>query len=100
MKRRDHVLSTFITVIFYLGLLWLSNRYYHRSDVTSQRLFSLSSESLHVINQLNKKVTLRILFHPDHELAKKLDYLLEAYRATSQHLSVVNIKGPLNPWIL
>ena len=87
-----------VALVAVVGLLnYLGVRHPLRWDVTAERQFSLSEQTLQIIESLSEPVHVTLFFTPGHFNRQQADDLIQEYALRSRHLTYEFVDPDLEP---
>lgn len=98
IKKISRILNIFLTITFVLGLNILASKYYFRKDLTENKIYSLSPETLAYIKKLKKPVEVFVTIpsqssQPESaEIYKLISRLLSEYEYATRNNKNAKIK--------
>ena len=91
-KRIKTGVNVFVSVIICFAILcminFLSARHYQRFDLSSSKMYSLSDKTIKVLNSLDDKVNVYVLFQPISPMYDRIKRLLEEYSGKNKKILV------------
>ncbi|UCD83849.1 MAG: GldG family protein [Deltaproteobacteria bacterium] len=106
IKKRavKHGTNVFFLTLIVIGILVLVNfisaRHYQRFDLTEAKLFTLSDQTVKVINGLRDEVQVTAFFQEDRPEREEFDDLIESYCSRSDKIKVKFVDPDRNPAIV
>lgn len=101
VRKYKYGINAFILTISIIGIVFILNavliRYSKQYDLTKNKSFSLSSQTIKVLENLKKEVAIYIFSKDGDSKNEMLNDILKQYERMSEYIKVINIDLDKNP---